>query len=171
MSSTANQPQAPNDEYRKGYTPQQSPEYSDMGNASPQSSYQQQYEIQQPWQPPVQRNVSSFERSSMGMKARTAGLLCYLFAWVGGLAFLLLERDNRFVRFHAMQSVLFFGTMSILTWVCNLFPFALFGLGGLLGLVSFIAWIVLMVMAYRGRYYKLPFFGDYAEKWMDRVKL
>ena len=106
----------------------------------------------------------------MGMRARTAGLLCYLFGWVGGLVFLLLERENRFVRFHAMQSLLFFGTMSILGWVCSYIPFVFFGVGGALGLVTFIAWIVLMVAAYRGRYPKLPLFGDYAEHYANRLR-
>jgi uncharacterized membrane protein len=104
----------------------------------------------------------------MGMKARTAGVLCYLFAWVGGLIFLLLERDNRFVRFHAAQSLLFFGTTSVLGWVFSLFPF---GLGGVVGLLGFIGWIVLMVAAHRGRYYRLPLFGDYAEQLASRVML
>lgn len=103
------------------------------------------------------------------MKARTAGVLCYLFGWVGGLVFLLLERDSHFVRFHAMQSILFFGTMSILGWICSFFPFALFGLGGIVGLVGFIGWIVLMVVAYQGRYYKLPVFGDIAEQLVNRA--
>jgi len=105
----------------------------------------------------------------MGMKARTAGVLCYLFAWVGSLVFLFLEPKNRFVRFHAMQSILFFGTLSILEWVCGFFPFALFGVGAALGLVNFIGWIVLMVAAGRGRYYKLPIIGDYAEKFVNQI--
>lgn len=107
----------------------------------------------------------------MGMKARRAALLCNLFGWVGGLVFILLERDNRFVRFHAMQSILFFGTMSILGGVFSYFPYGLFGLGGVVGLVSFIGWIVLIVAAHRGRYYKLPFFGDFAEQLANRITL
>jgi uncharacterized membrane protein len=116
-------------------------------------------------------DVSPFEGTSMGMRARTAGVLCYLFGWVGGLVFFLLERNSRFVRFHATQSILFFGTMSILGWVCSYFPFALFGLGGVVGLVGFIGWIVLMVAAHRGRYYKLPLFGDVAEQLANRITL
>lgn len=81
------------------------------------------------------------------------------------------ERDNRFVRFHATQSILFFGTMSLLEWVCSYFPFALFGLGGIVGLVSFIGWIVLMVVAHRGWYYKLPLFGDLAEQLASRMTI
>ena len=103
------------------------------------------------------------------MKARTAGLLCYLFAWVTGLIFFLLERENRFMRFHAMQSILFFGSLSILQWVFSHLTF--FGVvGGALGVVMFIGWIVLMVKAGQGKYYKLPLFGDLADRLIDQIR-
>jgi uncharacterized membrane protein len=104
------------------------------------------------------------------MRARTAGTLCYLFGWVGGLIFLLLERDSRFVRFHAMQSLLFFGILSALEWVCSYLPF--FGsIGGALGLIMFIGWIVLMVKAHRGQYYRLPLFGDLADQLINQIRI
>jgi uncharacterized membrane protein len=185
MQNVSNEPQAPSENVNeRGYAPQQMEYQEGMG---PQSGYQQmpytpgqpytsyyQGQQQQYWnqQPPVQwapGDVSPFERTSMGMKARTAGLLSYLFGWVGGLVFLLLERDNRFVRFHAIQSILFFGTVSILSGILGYFPYAFFGLGGVVGLVGFIGWIVLMVAAHRGRYYKLPLFGDFADRLTNRA--
>ena len=102
----------------------------------------------------------------MGIGARTAGLLSYLGGWVTGLIFLLLKRENRFVRFHAMQSLIFFGAMSMVTTVFSQIPLLSF-IGDGLGFVTFICWIVLMVAAARGRYYKLPIIGDYAEKWAN----
>ena len=114
-------------------------------------------------------DVGPYATTSLGLRARTAGLLCYLFGWVSGLIFLLLERENRFVRFHAMQSLIFFGGMSVVTAVFSHIP--LFGfIGSGLGFVSFICWIVLMVAAARGRYYKLPIIGDYAEKWANSLR-
>lgn len=134
----------------------------------PYADFQRQQDRE--WQPTnTPAYINPFEMTSLGMKARTAGLLCYLFSWIGGLVFFLLEKENRFVRFHAAQSILFFGAMSILEAICSLFPFALFGLGGIVGLVGFIGWIILMVTAYQGRYYKLPFFGDYAEQLANRT--
>jgi len=41
-------------------------------------------------------------------------------------------------------------------------------LGGLIGLVSFVGWIVLMIMAFQGKYFKLPIVGDYAEKYANQ---
>ncbi len=83
--------------------------------------------------------------------------------------FLLLKRENRFVRFHAMQSLIFFGAIGIVTTVFSHIPLLSSLSAGLL-FVSFICWIVLMVKAARGRYYKLPIVGDYAEKWANSLR-
>lgn len=144
-----------------------------------QESSQQRY-TQSPlppytYQPYGRYDVGPFELTSLGMRARTAAWLCYLFNWVTGIIFFLLERENRFVRFHAMQSILFFGTISILESISRYFEMlfiygfgvAYFNVGGLtgaIGLISFVCWIVLMVQAGKGRYYKLPFFGNLAER-------
>ena len=61
--------------------------------------------------------------------------------------------------------------ISITSTLRRFIPFALFGLGGVVGLVGFIGWIVLMVAAHRGRYYKLPLFGNYAEQLANRISM
>jgi uncharacterized membrane protein len=126
-------------------------------------------------------DAGPYELISLGMRARTAGWLSYLLGWVTGLIFILLEKENRFVRFHAMQSILFFGSLSVLEAVISffeklfsysLFPFFGFGvISSVVGLVTFICWIVLMVRASRGMYYKLPVIGDYADKLIGRIHL
>src|SRR5687767_1078016 len=59
-------------------------------------------------QPPVQ--VSSqppaVGKSSTGLDENVAALLSYIFGWISGLIFFLMEKDSRLVRFHAMQSIL-----------------------------------------------------------------
>jgi uncharacterized membrane protein len=136
----------------------------------PYAPGQQQYGYQPPYGAPQMGDVGPFDRTSLGMRARSAGLLCYLFGWVTGLIFFLLERESRFVRFHAMQSILFFGSLSILEGVFSRLP--LFGaIGGALGLVMFIGWIVLMVKANRGQYYKLPLFGDLADRLIGQINV
>jgi uncharacterized membrane protein len=176
-----------------GYTsspqPQQAPGSYDRGQGGDyqrydqpyQQSSQQQYWQQQPYGASPCCDAGPFELTSLGMRARTAGWLSYLFGWVTGLIFFLLEKENRFVRFHAMQSILFFGGLSILEAIIrffetlfsySLFPF--FGSGvisSVVGLVSLIYWIVLMVRASRGVYYKLPVIGDYADKLIDQIHL
>ena len=175
--STIGQQGMPTDAYQQGLPPGQGgyQQYTPPGNYQqygyqPYSPGPQQYGYQQPYGAPQMGDVGPFDRTSMGMRARTAGLLCYLFGWVTGLIFFLLERESRFVRFHAMQSMLFFGILSVLEEVFSHLPF--FGpLGGALGLVMFIGWIVLMVKAHRGQYYKLPLFGDLADRLIDQIKV
>ncbi len=173
----ADQQGMPPDAYQQGLPPAQGgyQQYTPPGSHEqygypPSSPGPQQYGYQQPYGAPYMGDVGPFDRIGLGMKARTAGLLCYLFGWVTGLIFFLLERESRFVRFHAMQSILFFGSLSILQWVFSHLPF--FGpIGGALGVVMFIGWIVMMVKAHRGQYYKLPLFGDLADRLIDQIKL
>jgi uncharacterized membrane protein len=114
-------------------------------------------------------HTSLYEKDSPDTRVSRVGWLCYLGGWVTGLIFLLLKRERRFVRFHAIQSLIFFGVMSIATAIFNSFPF-FDSIAAGLGFVSFICWIVLMVKAARGRYYKLPIIGDYAEKWANALR-
>lgn len=175
----ANQVGIPEGTYQQGLPPVQgeNPHYTPPGGYqqygyTPYSPDQQQYGSQQQQQYAVQHvsDAGPYEATSLGMRARTAGLLCYLFGWVSGLIFFLLERKNRFVRFHAMQSILFFGSLSILAWIISNLPL-IGAIGGVLGLVMFIGWIVMMVKAHQGEYYKLPFFGDLAEKLIGQIKV
>jgi uncharacterized membrane protein len=175
--STADQQGMPEGAYQQGPPPGQGgyQQYTPPGSYQqygyqPYPPGQQQYGYQPPYGAPQMGDVGPLDRTSLGMRARSAGLLCYLFGWVTGLIFFLLERESRFVRFHAMQSILFFGTLSILEGVFSRLP--LFGpIGGALGLVMFIGWIVLMVKANRGQYYKLPLFGDLADRLIGQIKV
>jgi uncharacterized membrane protein len=104
--------------------------------------------------------------SSTGMKANIAGLLCYVFGWVTGIVFLVLEKNSKFVRFHAAQSIVVFGIVTILNIILSILGtrFSIFFtvLSGLVGLVTFILWLVLMIKAYQGEEYKVPVLGDIA---------
>jgi len=75
-----------------------------------------------------------------------------------------LEPQNKFVRFHAMQSIVVFGAVTILQIVLGWIPV----IGWLLGIIVWIAtgilWLFLMYKAYQGEKYKLPWAGDFAEQ-------
>jgi uncharacterized membrane protein len=145
----------------------------------PQNWQKERYWQQQPYGAPTCCDVGPFALTSLGMRTRTAGWLSYLLGWVTGLIFFLLEKENRFVRFHATQSILFFGGISILEAIISFFEMLsnytfihVYGVGlfsSVLGLVSFIFWIVLMVRASKGMYYKLPVIGDFADKLIDQI--
>jgi uncharacterized membrane protein len=115
------------------------------------------------------------EKTSMGMDENIEGLLCYVLGWITGIVFLVLEKDNKFVRFHAMQSIATFLALSIISVVINMMGSAfLWGFSGLwmifslinmlIGILGLILWLILMFKAYQGEMYKLPIVGDFAEK-------
>ena len=109
-----------------------------------------------------QQGTGMSGESSTGLKANIAGLVCYVFGWVTGLVFLLLEKKSQFVRFHAAQSLVVFGALSILAFILNFIPYVWF-LSAIVGLLGFILWLVLMYKAYQGEMYKLPIAGDIAQ--------
>jgi len=101
----------------------------------------------------------------MGLTENVAGLLCYVAWWVSGLVFLLLEQENKFVRYHAMQSIIVFAALTVAGIILGWIPFIGMVLGPIIWLLGVVLWIVLMVKAYQGTKYKLPWAGNLAEKW------
>ena len=104
------------------------------------------------------------EKSSTGLDENIAGLLCYVLGWVSGLVFILLEQKSKFVRFHAVQSIYVFGTLTIAAIVLGWIPLIGQVFSWLISVLGLILWIVLMVKAYQGVKYKLPWAGKLAEK-------
>ncbi len=171
-------PPPPNDPYSGG-----------QGGYQPQSGYQQPPppSYQQPpvygqqqqyagYQQPYGAASSANGPTSMGMQANTAAGLSYIAGWITGLIFFFGEKQNRFVRFNAMQSILLYAAVTVIYIVLDVLVTALAfsGLGALLllfglltwlvGLGAFVLWIILMINAFQGKYLKLPIIGDYAER-------
>ena len=103
-------------------------------------------------------------KTSMGMQPNLAALLSYVAGIITGVIFYLLEKENKFVRFHAMQSILVFGFFLIANAVLAFIPVIGWSLMPLLGVIQLILWIILMVKSYQGEMFKLPIVGDIAEK-------
>ncbi|MCK5212395.1 MAG: DUF4870 domain-containing protein [Dehalococcoidia bacterium] len=110
----------------------------------------------------------STEKTSMGMEQNVAGLLCYLVGWISGLVFFLMEKDNKFVRFHAMQSIVVSGALMILGLILRpimlVAPVLVVLIWPLFYLVCAGLWIPLMVRAYQNKMFKVPWAGNFAEK-------
>lgn len=104
------------------------------------------------------------QKSTTGLDVRLAGALCYSLMFVTGILFLLVERDSAYVRFHAMQSVLVFGGLTVLKVLLGFVP--IIGWLGLLAVVplTVLLWILLMFKAFQGELFKLPVVGDLAEQ-------
>ena len=105
------------------------------------------------------------DKTSTGLTENVAGLLCYVLAWITGLIFILIEKENKFIRFHAMQSIIVFGVLTIANFILGLIPVINIVITPIIGVLGFVLWIVLMVKAYQGDRFKLPWSGDLAEKW------
>ena len=113
----------------------------------------------------------SEKKSGTGLESNVAGLLSYLVGWITGLIFFLIEQEDEFVRFHAMQSIIVFGAITvvqIVLGILSIIPHAgiIFAIiGYIVWLFAVVLWIVLMVKAYQGERFKLPVSGDMAEKY------
>ena len=167
-----------------GSAPQQQPPPTDpySGQQYGQQGGYQQPGYQQPGQPPYGQQQYGYQQpgaasasgpTSMGMQPNVAAGLSYVFLpapWIGGLIFFLVEKQNRFVRFHAMQSLLFFGGLTVLSIIISFLAgyIPLIGfLNTVLGIVWFVSWIILMIQGFQGKYFKLPVVGDYAERYAN----
>jgi len=102
--------------------------------------------------------------TSTGLSPNVAGLLCYVAGWITGIIFLVLEKRNKFVRFHAAQSIVVFGIITVAGTVLGLIPVVGVAFSSIIGITGFIVWIIMMVKASSGEWYKLPWAGDVAEK-------
>lgn len=100
-----------------------------------------------------------------GLPKNTAAALSYVLGWLTGIIFLLIEKDP-FVRFHAMQSIITFGILTLLSFV----PVIGWILSPLVMIVGFVLWLVLIYKAYQGEEFKLPWVGEFAKKQLGRIK-
>ncbi len=94
----------------------------------------------------------------------------YLLGFITGIIFLLLEKQNKFVRFHAMQSTILFGGIFVANIALGFIPILGWMVGLMLSLVAFILWIILMWKAFQGEMYKVPYVGDLAQKQLAKIK-
>lgn len=108
------------------------------------------------------------KKTALGLGENIEGVLTYVLGWITGLVFWFLEPENKFVRFHAMQSIVVFGALTVVEIVLGFIPILGFILGALLGLAGFVLWLWLMYKAYQGELYKLPWAGDFAEQQVNK---
>jgi uncharacterized membrane protein len=126
-------------------------------------------------------------KSSTGLDENIAALLTYIFGWVSGLIFFLMEKDSKLVRFHAMQSIL----LNVLVIVLGIAIWIVFGIivvvlsqigGGIAALASLLSFLIVlvflvvvlgvvilcMVRAYQRQFFKLPVIGNFAENIVNK---
>ncbi|MBN1161171.1 MAG: DUF4870 domain-containing protein [Dehalococcoidales bacterium] len=101
--------------------------------------------------------------ASINLSPNITGVLCYLGIWVTGIIFFILEQKNKWVRFHAAQSIVVFGGLGIAMAILHWIPFLGIFFSVVIWIVGIILWILLMSKAYSGERFKLPLAGDIAE--------
>ena len=115
------------------------------------------------------------EPTSTGVDPRLSALLCYTAWWLSGLIFLIIERQHRDVRFHAAQSLVLFGGLSLIIAALSLGSVAMLVVSGgafqaarmllyLVWLAAVLIWLVLMYRTYNGETWRVPLAGDLAAK-------
>jgi uncharacterized membrane protein len=113
--------------------------------------------------------------TSTGVEPRLSAILSYTAWWVSGLVFLIIEQQHRTVRFHAAQSLVLFGGLSVLIGLLSIASVGMlvvstsaFQAARLLVYLVWIAavglWLLLMYRTYRGDTWRVPFVGDLAER-------
>jgi len=147
---------------------------------------------QQSYGTPIGNSPPGASKSGSGLEPNIAAALSYI--WIVGVIFFLIEKENRFVRFHAMQSILFGIANSVIMMILVVVGFVLtfaFGIGGamiggglgtlvsmliwliwllfwLIGVALFVGLIFAAVKAYQGQKFKLPIIGNMAENIVDK---
>ena len=120
------------------------------------------------------------QSSTTGIDARLAAVLCYSLWWVTGLLFLILERRDRSVRFHAAQSLLLFGGLSFvliglgaLSAVALLLSNQMYQIvqatGNVVWLGAAVLWLVLVLKAWRGETWRVPLLATLADGIVEKI--
>ncbi|MFE3190710.1 DUF4870 domain-containing protein [Nocardia sp. NPDC059240] len=112
------------------------------------------------------------------MDKKTSAILSYALGWLTGIIFLFVGKNDPDVKFHAAQSVVFFGAVSVVNIVLSIVGSLLGAVGiifSLVGLVvavfAVVVWIMAMIQANNtgGVRAELPLVGKYVAPYADRL--
>ncbi|WP_371924986.1 DUF4870 domain-containing protein [Halobacillus sp. A1] len=109
------------------------------------------------------------KKSSTGLDENVGGLLAYILGFITGIIFLVIEKENEKIRFHAMQSTITFGAVFVISLIVNFIPIIGILISMILAPLSIVLWIILMVKAYQGERYQLPIAGKMAEDQLRKM--
>ncbi|MCO4770698.1 MAG: DUF4870 domain-containing protein [Deltaproteobacteria bacterium] len=116
----------------------------------------------------VSNDLQHLEKTSIGLEVCYTAPLTYLAGWLTGLLFLFIEPENKYVRFHAAQSLAWFGGLSLTATVLGIIPIIGMIAGGLIGLVGLFSWVLMIYKAWddsrTGTPLRLPIAADIADK-------
>jgi uncharacterized membrane protein len=113
--------------------------------------------------------------TSTGVDPRLSALLCYTAWWISGLIFLFIEQQHRAVRFHAAQSLVLFGSLSVLIALLSVVNVGMLVVSAsafqaarmlvsAVWIASVTLWLVLMIRTLRGDTWRVPLVADFADR-------
>jgi uncharacterized membrane protein len=105
------------------------------------------------------------EKATFGLDENIASALTYVLGFVTGIIFFLVEKENKTVRFNAMQSIIVFLGLFIVAIIVSFIPF-INVLVFLIWIIELVLWLVLIIKSYQGEKFKLPVVGDMAESYV-----
>ena len=114
------------------------------------------------------------KKATFGLEENLAGLCCYAVVFFTGIIFLVMEKENKSVRFHALQSTIWFLIVAVIGWAAMVLskipvlglPFML--VNTLIGFVALVSWLFLMFKAFKGEQFKIPVIGDVVEAQVNK---
>lgn len=181
------QPGQPGGQPGYGQQPYQAPGYGQQQQYQAPGYGQQQQQYQVPnyaqggqFGAGVGAAAGDASSTSMNMAPNILGLLCYIpfIGLISSIVIFLMEKRNRFVRFHATQGMFLWGAIAV--WgiatsillhvpvIGLILGFALLCLDPVIYIGAFVIGIILMVQAYQGKLFKLPYIGAQAEKYSNQ---
>ncbi len=98
------------------------------------------------------------------VKGNLVAVLAYLGGILSAILILFLEKDNKFVRFHAMQSIAIFLSILVISMIVIVIPFIGWMISPLIWLLGILIYLFMMYKAYNGEIYRLPAIGDFVTK-------
>ena len=114
-----------------------------------------------------------------GIDKKTGAVLSYLLWWITGIIFLFVGKNDPDVKYHAAQSLVFFGGLTVIIWVLRILgsftPSIISGIIGLvifaLGIFSFVVWIMCLVRAAggNGQRFQIPLVGSFVTPYAEQI--
>jgi len=118
---------------------------------------------------PSQPEVAGVAPGGTGLAPNVAGALCYLLGLVTGIVFLMIEKENQSVRFHAMQSIVLSAAVLVVSIILGFIPVFGWLLALPINLAVGVLWVVLMVKAYQGEEWEVPVLGKIAREQVAKM--
>ena len=130
--------------------------------------------------PPPPLSVAAGNPGTTGLPSNVAAALACL-PLIGGIIFYVLEKRDQFVRFYAMQSIIFGGAWFVFAIIWNvlygvlatipaigwIFAFVLWLFWAIGNIAAVVIWIVAMIKAFSGVRWDIPYIGPIARQQVD----